>query len=107
MKQNKNDLISEIIKLSNLLDTQYNQELNLRNHCYLRIAYDNTVNNKWDIIIKRPFTKYASEHQLQTALDLMKLYKIDKNKLLDDNGISLAFRKKVGDVKALQIKTLF
>ena len=107
MKQDKNDLISEIKKLSNQLDTQYNPELNFRNHCYLRIAYDNTVNNKWDITVKRPFTKYASEHQLETALNLMKLYKIDKRKLLHDNEISLEFRKKDGDLKALQIKTLF
>ena len=107
MKQDKNDLISEIKKISNQLDTQYNPELNFRNHCYLRIAYDNTVNNKWDIVVKKPFTKYASEYQLETALNLMKLYKIDKRKLLHDNEISLAFRKKDGDLKALQIKTLF
>ena len=107
MKQNKNDLISEIKKLSNHLDIQYNLELNFRNHCYLRIAYDNTVNNKWDIVVKRPFTKYASEQQLETAVNYMKLYKIDKNKLLHDNEISLAFRKKDNDLKASQIKTLF
>ena len=107
MKQDKNDLISEIKKLSNQLDTQYNLELNFRNHCYLRIAYDNTVNNKWDITVKRPFTKYASEHQLETALNFLKLYLSDKKKLLNDNEISLAFRKKDNDSKALQIKTLF
>ena len=107
MKQDKNDLISEIKKLSNQLDTQYNPELNFRNHCYLRIAYDNTVNNKWDITVKRPFTKYASEHQLETALNFLKLYLSDKKKLLNHNEISLAFRKKDNDLKGLHIKTLF
>ena len=94
MKQIENDLIFEIKKLSNQLDNHYNLELNLRNHCYLRIAYDITVKNKWDSIVKRPFTKYASEHQLQTVLNLMKLYVIDKEKLLQDNKISLEFREK-------------
>lgn len=107
MKQDKNDLISEIKKLSNQLDIKYNPELNFRNHCYLRIAYDNTVNNKWDIVVKRPFTKYASEHQLETALNFLKLYLSDQKKLLNDNEISLAFRKKDTDLKALHIKTLF
>ena len=107
MKQYKNDLISEIKKLSNQLDTQYNPELNFRNHCYLRIAYDNTVNNKWDIVVKKTFTKYASENQLETALNFLKLYLSDKKKLLNDNEKSLAFRKKENDLKALQIKTLF
>ena len=107
MKQDKNDLISEIKKLSNQLDIQYNQELNFRNHCYLRIAYDNTVNNKWDITVKRPFTKYANEHQLETTLNFLKLYLSDKKRLLNDNEISLAFKKKDNDLKGLQIKTLF
>ena len=107
MKQDKNALISEIKKLSNQLDIQYNLELNFRNHCYLRIAYDKTVNDKWDIVVKRPFTKYASEHQLETALNFLKLYLSDKKKLLNDNEISLVFRKKDNDSKASQIKTLF
>ena len=107
MIQEKNILIANIKQLSNELDSQYNGELNFRNHCYLRIAYDNTVNNKWDIVVKKPFTKYANEHQLETALNFLKLYLSDKKRLINDNEISLAFRKKDNDLKALQIKTLF
>lgn len=94
MKQIENDLVSEIKKLSNQLDNHYKLELNFRNHCYLRIAYDITVKNKWDSIVKRPFTKYASEHQLQTVFNLLKQYVIDKEKLVHDNKISLEFREK-------------
>ncbi|WP_309607862.1 acetyltransferase [Flavobacterium sp.] len=107
MKQNKNDLISELIKLSNQLDTQYNLELNFRNHCYLRIAYDNTVNSKWGIIIKRPFTKYASDDQLKNALTLLSSYLLDKVILLSDNEKSLAFRKTDNNSNVHNILNLF
>ena len=95
--QEKNMLIAEIKRLSNLLDTHYNLELNFRNHCYLRIAYDCTVNNKWDFIIKKPFIKYAGIVELNTAINLLNTYLIDKKKLLVDNDKSLSFRKNIDD----------
>lgn len=106
MNLNKNSLISDIKRLSNTLDTQYNLELNFRNHCYLRIAYDNTVQDKWDVIIKRPFTKYANEEQLTQVIQLLNTYVIDKDKLLIDNQQSLAFRKKSNSINIKPI-TLF
>ncbi len=90
------DLIKdEIIILSNLLDEQYSEELNFRNHCYLRIAYDSTVKNKWDNVIEKPFIKNANEEQLRNALILLKSYVTNKKVLLEHNILSLQFRNKL------------
>ena len=87
-------LSEEIIQISNQLDEQFAKELNFRNHCYLRIAYDNTVKNKWDIIVNKPFTKNATEEQLKDALLLLNKYVKDKQLLLSHNDLSLGFREK-------------
>jgi hypothetical protein len=92
MSLNNITLIDEIKKISNALDAQYGIELNFRNHCYLRIAYDCVVDNKWDIEIKKPFVKYASNGQLRLALELLLTYQIDKKTLLEHNKKSLEFR---------------
>ena len=91
----KIDLIFEIKRLSNLLDKQYDLELNFRNHCYLRIAYDNTVNDKWDNVVRTPFVKYANNSQLENALSLLKSYSTNKKLLLEHNTLSLQFRNKL------------
>ena len=92
---NKVLIKNEIIRLSNLLDEQYSKELNFRNHCYLRIAYDNTVNDKWDNVLRTPFVKYASNEQLENALSLLKSYITDKKLLLAHNTSSLQYRNKL------------
>ena len=107
MNLTKNTLIATIKKLSNELDMYYDAELNFRNHCYLRIAYDVTVENKWDLIIKKPFTKYVNEMQLQRVIDLLLVYKLDKKSLLEDNQKSLNFRKNAIDFKINFNATLF
>lgn len=107
MIQKKNSIIANIKQLSDELDLQYCTELNFRNHCYLRIAYDNIVQNKWDIVIKRPFVKYATENQLQNAAAILQLYKSDKKRLLTDNEKSLGFRKNAEDIKTKHLITLF
>ena len=43
------------MQLANELENIYHN-LNFKNHCYLRIAYDNTIDAKWDTVINRPFT---------------------------------------------------
>lgn len=91
---NKLILIDEIKRLSNQLDSQYNNELNFRNHCYLRIAYDNVVQDKWDNIIKKPFVKFANNNQFQDVIILLNEYSLNKNQLVMDNLKSLEFRKK-------------
>lgn len=92
MQNKKAQLILEIKRISNSLDIQYSKEFNFRNHCYLRISYDATVDDKWDNKIKKPFTKFANELQLQIVIDLLNLYSLDKEKLLADNKKSLHYR---------------
>lgn len=94
MNTEKPIMTAEIKRLSNLLDKQYATELNFRNHCYLRIAYDRVVNNKWDLVVQKPFVKYADEDTLQRAIELLKLYVEDKKQLQADNEKSLEFRRK-------------
>ena len=91
--ENRASIKNEIIRLSNLLDLKFATELNFRNHCYLRIAYDNSVNNKWDNVIAKPFIKNANEEQLNNAAFLLNKYTSDKELLLKHNLVSLAFRK--------------
>jgi len=65
IKHSKDDVGNEIKRLSNSLEKQFETQLNFKNHCYLRIAYDNTANNKWDNVIAKPFIKNANEEQLK------------------------------------------
>ena len=92
--ENRVSIKNEIIRLSKLLDAQYAAELNFRNHCYLRIAYDNAVNYKWDNVIAKPFIKNANEDQLNVALMLLNNYVTDKVMLNNHNLLSLKFRDK-------------
>lgn len=97
----------DITVLSNVLEKHYSKELNFRNHCYLRIAFDATVNNKWDTKVGKPYTKYASEAQLQDALALLKGYLLDKQLLLIDNEKSLAFRENYKQIEQIRSPKLF
>ncbi len=90
---------SLIIQLSNLLDKNYELNFNFRNHCYLRIAYDNAVGNKWDIEVVKPFTKNANIEQLRTALNFLESYLSNTELLLSHNKISLGFRTKIKNSK--------
>ncbi len=107
MYEANRQLAFDITVLSNVLDKHYNKELNFRNHCYLRIAFDATVNNKWDTKVGKPYTKYASEAQLQSALALLKGYLLDKQLLLMDNEKSLAFRKNQKQIEQIRSPKLF
>jgi hypothetical protein len=69
-------------------------DLNFKNHCYLRIAYDNVVKDKWSDVIDKPFTIKASLFQVKKANDLLLLYITNKDLLLEHNKISLTYRKK-------------
>ena len=94
IKHSKDDVGNEIKRLSNSLEKQFETQLNFKNHCYLRIAYDNTANNKWDNVIAKPFIKNANEEQLKNAVFLLNKYTSDRELLLKHNLVSLAFRKK-------------
>ena len=94
IKHPNDDVGNEIKQLSNSLEKQFETQLNFKNHCYLRIAYDNTANNKWDNVIAKPFIKNANEAQLKNAVFLLNKYTSDRELLLKHNLVSLAFRKK-------------
>lgn len=94
MSQERNTLSDSIKKLADELDLQYRDETTWRNHCYLRIAYDNAANNKWNTIIKSPFIEFATDKQLKDALSNLKIYKTNKTRLEADNKKSLEYREK-------------
>lgn len=95
MSDKKISLLLEINSLANHLDALYRKELNFRNHCYLRIAFDMVIGDKWDTKINRPFLKNASETQLENVVVLLKSYTTEKRNLQTDNTKSLAYRLKV------------
>lgn len=68
--------------------------LKFDNHCYLRIALDNTFKTKWDTVLKRPAYKNLSPFQLEKVLKLLRTYKSDKDLLITHNQNSLQWRKK-------------
>ena len=107
MNREKIYLVEEIKRMSNLLDTHYANKLNFRNHCYLRIAYDAVVQDKWDVKVNKPFVKYATENQLENALALLNTYFTDKQHLLADNEKSLLFREKSKQMQYIQNPELF
>lgn len=91
----KTDIVNEIKEVSNYLDKLYAKHTSFRNHCYLRIAYDNTCNRKWDEVVQKPFVKNATELQLNASLKYLVKYKDDFTALLSDNQKSLKLRGKL------------
>jgi len=73
---------------------KYYKDLNFHNHCYLRIALDNTVGCKWDTKISRPAYKNSTKEQLDNVLALLRRYQTDRALLLRHNEISLTYRGK-------------
>ena len=107
MINEKKEIISKIAKIAQTLDHKYSLETNFRNHCYLRIAYDCSMNNKWDTTLQKPFVKNANIAQLTKVVELLNHYLLDKEKLIQDNKTSLNFRKlaRISNIKSSQ--TLF
>jgi hypothetical protein len=68
--------------------------LNFDNHCYWRIALDNTLQAKWKDKIPAPAYKNITEEQLDFVIHLLKSYQNDEQLLLDHNKISLGYRGK-------------
>lgn len=75
------------------LAEQYS-ELNFDNHCYLRIALDNTLGARWDTKITKPAYRNLTVAGLDEVSSLLQRYIADKPLLLKHNKISLAYRKK-------------
>ncbi|MEM6720792.1 MAG: hypothetical protein AAF611_15790 [Bacteroidota bacterium] len=68
--------------------------LSFENHCYLRIALDNTLHAKWDRILQKPAYKHLNATQLKHVVQLLKRYDADESLLKRHNTISLNYRKK-------------
>lgn len=82
-----------ILEKANDLEKMY-PKLNFRNHCYLRIAYDNVVQAKWDTILERPFISKANLLQITQANELLESYRNNIELLLEHNLNSLCYRNK-------------
>lgn len=78
-------------ELGNQLPQIY-KHLNLDNHCYWRIALDNTLSTKWRDVVTSPAYKNISEEQLNHVIHLLERYKDDERLLLEHNRVSLAYR---------------
>lgn len=79
--------------LGNQLPTIH-KHLNFDNHCYWRIALDNTLSAKWKDVVPAPAYRNISEEQLNHVIHLLKSYKEDEQLLLEHNRVSLAYRGK-------------
>lgn len=80
--------------LGNELPKKYSH-LNFDNHCYWRIALDNTLQAKWKDKIPAPAYRNLTEEQFDFVLHLLKSYQIDEQLLLEHNRISLGYRGKI------------
>jgi hypothetical protein len=86
------DLQNRYFVLGNELESRY-PHLNFKNHCYWRIALDNTVQAKWDQRIKRrPAYLNLSNDQLKRVVILLEEYLQNQELLLMHNQTSLRFR---------------
>ena len=81
-------------RLPEKLVTQY-PELAFDNHCYLRIALDNAIGNKWDTVVKQPAYKNLTKENLESVRSLLKLYGANKGILFEHNQNSLKWRGKM------------
>lgn len=68
--------------------------LNFRNHCYWRIALDNTLSAKWDTVIQKPAYLHLTENQLRRVIQLLEDYEKDQELLIRHNSNSLRFRQR-------------
>lgn len=107
METERESLILEIKKLSNDLVDFYKNRFNFRNHCYLRIAYDSAVENKWDKVVNKPFVKYANLEQLACVRDFLQDYFVNHNKLIANNINSLSIRNQNKSANKISENMLF
>ncbi|MEM7107945.1 MAG: acetyltransferase [Bacteroidota bacterium] len=68
-------------------------KLNFRNHCYWRIALDNTLQDKWDTVVQRPAYANLSAAQLRQVVELLEAYEKNEPLLKEHNKNSLIFRR--------------
>ena len=73
---------------------ELHKHLDFQNHCYWRIALDNTLSAKWKDVISAPAYKNLTDEQFNHVIHLLKHYKVDEKLLLEHNRISLKYRGK-------------
>lgn len=91
MPDSRQNLEKRYKDLGNQLPMQYPNKRFL-NHCYWRIALDNTVQNKWKDVVKAPAYKNLSDEQLHGAINLLETYQNDEALLAKHNLKSLEWR---------------
>ncbi len=91
---NREELEQEYKKLGNELPKLYPYK-SFQNHCYWRIALDNSVGGQWNKQISSPAYKNLTDEQLQKTLELLRLYNKDEKTLEKHNKQSLFCRGKI------------
>lgn len=64
-----------------------------KNHCFWRIALDNIVHERWNLVVPRPAYQHLSQHQLEEVVALLERYKHDRNLLEQHNSRSMTLRR--------------
>lgn len=85
-------LVEKYFILAKKLEKTY-PETEFKDHCFWRIALDNTLKNQWNEVIERPAYEHLSLIQLQKVIHKLESYLKDKGLLLDDNQRSLNYRR--------------
>lgn len=93
-KNNRSYLEESCKKYADELVTMYSK-LAFDNHCYMRMAYDLAIENKWDNVVQKPFYKNATDEQLQKAIGNMVLMSFDLDFVHKFNRKSLKYRGKL------------
>ncbi len=91
---NREKLEKDYKNLGNELPTFYPNK-SFQNHCYWRIALDNTVGAQWNKKISSPAYKNLTDEQLQKTLEFLRLYIRDEKTLEQHNRQSLIYRGKI------------
>lgn len=96
-------LVADIRRLANQVLPPQSTWANMpvcRNHCFMRIAYDNAVGQKWDMVVKAPFLRNATLQQLSDARAILYRIADDPSASHSLNDFSLFCRQKGGYRKA-------
>jgi len=88
----RSELNRRYFELGNELPKIYPKK-NFYNHCYWRIALDNTVGDKWKNVIQSPAYKNLSDGQIKEVVGLLKIYRENEDQLMRDNEKSLEWRR--------------
>ena len=91
---NREKLEKEYKRLGNELPKRYLHK-SFQNHCYWRIALDNSVGDQWNKKISSPAYKNLTNEQLQKTVDFLRQYNKDEKTLEKHNKQSLIYRGKI------------